>query len=101
DGKESSIELPRWGSSNSWLVLRDMALKGLGIISMGGTLTKADIELGRLRRLLPDYEIVDSNGEDYSLWILRTKTSTARTVALFAKSALRYMKEHPAIISSY
>ena len=100
-GEESSVDLTRWASSNSWLVLRDMAIKGLGVVSMGGSLTMADLDSGRLQRLLPDYEIVDSNGEDYSLWVLRTKTSTARTVGLFARFALKYMKENPIAVSSY
>ncbi len=56
--------------ADSHNVLLELARHGLGIARLGRNIVRADIEAGRLQRVLPDYACVYPSGEVPSLWIL-------------------------------
>lgn len=56
--------------ADSHNVLLELARRGLGIARLGRNIVWADIEAGRLVRVLPDYACVYPSGELPSLWIL-------------------------------
>jgi LysR family transcriptional activator of dmlA len=95
-GKEVSVEIESWATSDSWLVIRSLAIDGLGIARIGGPLTASDIAQGRLKRVMPAYESVNTNGEDYAVWIIHSGSSPPLRVNLFARFALKALRQFAA-----
>ena len=74
--------------SNSYLLLRDMALKGIGVIRISENMIGNEIAQGRLIRLLPTYRCVDPGGDDYAVRLVYPDRHLPFRVQLFAQHLL-------------
>ena len=74
--------------SNSYLLLRDMALKGIGIIRISENMIGNEIAQGRLIRRLPTYRCVDPGGDDYAVRLVYPDRHLPFRVQLFAQHLL-------------
>ena len=73
---------------NSYLLLRDLALKGTGIIRISENMISAELTQGRLVRLLPKYRCVDPGGDDYAVRLIYPDRHLPFRVQLFAQHLL-------------
>jgi DNA-binding transcriptional LysR family regulator len=87
-----TVDVERWVESDNWLVVRTMAIGGLGIIRMGGPLLDADVAQGLLVRVLPDFEAVHPGGSETGLWIIYANARPAQRVRLFARFVARHLR---------
>ena len=71
--------------SNSYLLLRDMALRGIGIIRISENMIGNEIAQGRLIRLLPKFRCVDPAGDDYAVRLVYPDRHLPFRVQLFAR----------------
>jgi LysR family transcriptional activator of dmlA len=78
--------------TNSWHLLRTMAIEGLGIAHLGGPLPTADIREGLLVRLLSDYESVPVGGGKLGVWVIHANAHPPRRVEVFANVVTRYLR---------
>jgi DNA-binding transcriptional LysR family regulator len=74
--------------SNSYLLLRDLALKGTGIVRISENMIGAELAHGRLVRLLPRYRCVDPAGDDYAVRLVYPDRHLPFRVQLFAQHLL-------------
>jgi DNA-binding transcriptional LysR family regulator len=74
--------------SNSYLLLRDMALKGIGVIRISENMIGNEIAHGRLIRLLPKFRCVDPGGDDYAVRLVYPDRHLPFRVQLFAQHLL-------------
>lgn len=74
--------------SNSYLLLRDLALKGTGVIRISENMISAEIVQGRLIQLLPRYRCVDPGGDDYAVRLVYPDRHLPFRVQLFAQHLL-------------
>jgi LysR family transcriptional activator of dmlA len=74
--------------SNSYLLLRDLALRGLGVVRISENMIGAELTQGRLVRLLQDYRCVDPAGDDYAVRLVYPDRHLPFRVRLFAEHLL-------------
>lgn len=74
--------------SNSYLLLRDLALKGTGIIRISENMIGNELSQGRLVRLLPEFNCVDPGGDDYAVRLVYPDRHLPFRVQLFAEHLL-------------
>jgi DNA-binding transcriptional LysR family regulator len=74
--------------SNSYLLLRDLALKGTGVIRISENMISAELAHGRLVRLLPRFRCVDPGGDDYAVRLVYPDRHLPFRVQLFAQHLL-------------
>ncbi len=78
--------------TNSWLLLRTMAIEGLGIAHLGGPLPTADIRAGLLVQLLSDYESLPAGGGKLGVWVIHANAHPPRRVEVFANVVTRFLR---------
>ena len=78
--------------TNSWLLLRTMAIEGLGIAHLGGPLPTADIREGLLVQLLSDYESLPIGGGKLGVWVIHANAHPPRRVEVFANVVTRFLR---------
>lgn len=78
--------------TNSWLLLRTMAIEGLGIAHLGGPLPTADIREGLLVQLLSDYESLPVGGGKLGVWVIHANAHPPRRVEVFANVVTRFLR---------
>lgn len=74
--------------SNSYLLLRDLALRGMGVIRISENMIGAELTQGRLVRLLQRYRCVDPAGDDYAVRLVYPDRHLPFRVRLFAEHLL-------------
>jgi len=97
-GAETEFTPEPYVQTNSWLLLRTMAIEGLGVAHLGGPLPTADIESGLLVRLLPEFESIPIGGHRLGVWVIHADSRPPRRVELFARFITRYLR---ATVSSH
>lgn len=93
DGGMESLELEPYIETNSWILLRNLALRGLGIIRMGAPLAEADMRAGLMVPVLEDYELMNPEGAALSVWVVHAMKKRPLRLQLFADFAVRYLRE--------
>jgi DNA-binding transcriptional LysR family regulator len=78
--------------TNSWLLLRTLAIEGMGVAHLGGPLPTADIREGLLVQLLSNYESVPVGGGRLSTWVIHANAHPPRRVEVFANLAARFLR---------
>lgn len=91
-GVESEFKPHAYVQTNSWFLLRTMAIEGLGIAHLGGPLPTADLESGLLVRLLPDHQSIPLGGARLGVWVIHADARPPRRVELLARFITRYLR---------
>lgn len=93
DGELISMQLEPYIETNSWLLLRSMVLRGLGIMRMGAPLAGADIRNGLVVPVLEDHECLNPQGSSLSVWVVHSVKKRPLRLQLFSNFAVRYLRE--------
>ncbi|MEZ5765718.1 MAG: LysR family transcriptional regulator [Xanthobacteraceae bacterium] len=80
--------------SNSYLLLRDLAIRGMGVICIGENLVRRDLNEGRLVQLLPEYRCLPTEGNEYSIRLIYPSRELPHRVRLFEQHLSRHLKDH-------
>lgn len=91
-GVVTDVKPDPYVQTNSWLLLRTMAIEGLGIAHLGGPLPTADIRDGLLVQLLPDYESLPVGGGKLGVWVIHANAHPPRRVEVFANVVTRFLR---------
>lgn len=97
DGSTVSLQLDPYFETNSWLLLRSMVLRGLGIMRMGAPLASADIRAELVVPLLEDYESLNPQGSSLSVWVVHSMKKRPVRLQLFSDFAVRHLRESVAV----
>jgi len=93
DGQTSSLQLEARVETNSWLLLRSMVLRGLGIMRMGSPLAGADIRSGLVIPVLEDYECLNPEGSSLSVWVVHSVKKRPLRLQLFSDFSVQYLRK--------
>jgi DNA-binding transcriptional LysR family regulator len=74
--------------TNSYVLLRDLAERGAGVVRISETMVRREIAEGKLVRLLPKFRCVDPAGDDYSVRLVYPDRHLPFRVRLFAQHLL-------------
>ncbi|TXL78142.1 LysR family transcriptional regulator [Vineibacter terrae] len=91
-GDVTSVAAQPYVETNSWLLLRTMAIEGLGIAHLGGPLPGADIRSGLLVRVLPELDGIPAGGSRLGVWVIHADAHPPRRVQLLARFLARYLR---------
>lgn len=83
---------------NSYPMLLDLGLRGLGIIRIAEVMARNSLKSGRLVELLPDYRSIDHDGSDPAIWVTyleRPLLARVRLVADHLTSVLKTIEVMP------
>ncbi len=80
--------------SNSYLVLRELALRGLGVVRIGENLVRRSLDDGSLVRLLPNYRCISRSGDEFSVRIIYPSHKLPLRVRVFERHLFSLMKQH-------
>ena len=84
-------------ASDSWVMLRELALAGAGIARLSETLAKPGLSDGRLVELLPGFRSVYADGDPPAMWVLVAHRRLPLRTRLFADYvAERLLSQHRA-----
>jgi LysR family transcriptional activator of dmlA len=91
-GVETEFRAEAYVQTNSWLLLRTMAIEGLGVAHLGGPLPTEDIRSGLLVRLLPEFESIPIGNTKLGVWVIHANAHPPRRVELFARFITRFLR---------
>jgi len=71
-------------ASDSWIMLRELALAGAGVARLSASLVRDAIAAGRLVELLPGYRAIYADGDPPAMWVLFAHRRLPLRTRLFA-----------------
>jgi DNA-binding transcriptional LysR family regulator len=71
-------------ASDSWIMLRELALSGAGVARLSDSLVREAIAAGRLVELLPGYRSIYADGDPPAMWVLFAHRRLPLRTRLFA-----------------
>jgi DNA-binding transcriptional LysR family regulator len=79
-------------AADSWFVLLELAIAGLGVARLADALVRRPIEEGRLLELLPEMRSVYPDGEPPALWVLHATSRLPHRSRLLADHLIRGLR---------
>lgn len=92
DGTTVSVRIDPYVKTNSWFLLRSMAVNGMGIARIGRPVAEADMRDGLLVPVLEGYDAVNPEGTRLGVWIVHAERRPLLRVKLFSGFIARYLR---------
>jgi DNA-binding transcriptional LysR family regulator len=92
DGEVVPVKLHPYVETNSYFLLRNLVVDGLGIASLGRPLAEVEMREGHMAPVLETYECLAPEGSKLGFWIVYAEKRRTLRVRVFSEFLVRYFR---------